>query len=190
MKIKLNHVIIMLQNRRGEMSMDEFGFHLIIKKIRSEKNLTQQDLAELLLVSRQTISKWERNLATPDFNSIKVLSQKFPTYFSSFPLVRHKDSTSQKKEHVNQFINIASVLFLFFILLFISLIALIQKGFFEAEHGYLTWILLVLISVSGFHTVYGIIKIILKKENSFNIYVSLFIVLILFMIVLYSEGFI
>ena len=75
----------MLQNRRGEMSMDEFDFHLIIKKIRSEENLTQQDLAELLLVSRQTISKWERNLATPDFNSIKVLSQKFPTYFSSFP---------------------------------------------------------------------------------------------------------
>lgn len=37
-----------------------------IKKIRTEKNLTQIELAEILRVAPQTVSKWERGVSYPD----------------------------------------------------------------------------------------------------------------------------
>ena len=36
-----------------------------IKKLREEKNLTQQQLADKLYVSRQTICRWEKRLKMP-----------------------------------------------------------------------------------------------------------------------------
>lgn len=48
-----------------------------IHKLRVEKNLSQGDLAEVLEVSRQSISKWENNSATPDLEKIVKLSEIF-----------------------------------------------------------------------------------------------------------------
>lgn len=39
-----------------------------IYKLRSVKNLSQGDLAEILDVSRQSISKWENNNAVPELS--------------------------------------------------------------------------------------------------------------------------
>lgn len=48
-----------------------------IYRLRTEKNLSQGDLAEMLAVSRQSISKWENNSATPDLEKIVKLSEIF-----------------------------------------------------------------------------------------------------------------
>lgn len=48
-----------------------------IYKLRTEKNLSQGDLAEKLEVSRQSISKWENNSAVPDLEKIIKLSEIF-----------------------------------------------------------------------------------------------------------------
>ncbi len=48
-----------------------------IYKLRTEKNLSQGDLAELLEVSRQSISKWENNSAVPELEKIVKLSEIF-----------------------------------------------------------------------------------------------------------------
>jgi len=48
-----------------------------IYKLRTEKNLSQGDLAEKLEVSRQSISKWENNSAVPDLEKIVKLSEIF-----------------------------------------------------------------------------------------------------------------
>ena len=48
-----------------------------IYRLRTEKNLSQGDLAEMLDVSRQSISKWENNSAVPDLNKIVKLSEIF-----------------------------------------------------------------------------------------------------------------
>lgn len=45
--------------------------------LRTEKNLSQGDLAEQLEVSRQSISKWENNNAIPDLEKIIKLSEIF-----------------------------------------------------------------------------------------------------------------
>ena len=48
-----------------------------IYRLRAEKNLSQGDLAEMLDVSRQSISKWENNSAIPDLEKIVKLSDIF-----------------------------------------------------------------------------------------------------------------
>ncbi len=46
-------------------------------KLRKERNLSQEDLANELDVSRQTISKWETNQSVPDFDKIVPLCNYF-----------------------------------------------------------------------------------------------------------------
>lgn len=46
-------------------------------KLRKEKNLSQEDLANELDVSRQSISKWETNQSMPDFDKVVSLCEYF-----------------------------------------------------------------------------------------------------------------
>lgn len=46
-------------------------------ELRTERGLSQEDLAEKLYVSRQTISNWERGKTYPDINSLLLMA----TYF-------------------------------------------------------------------------------------------------------------
>lgn len=48
-----------------------------ILELRKKKNLSQEQLAEKINVTRQTISKWELNETTPDINQAKELSKIF-----------------------------------------------------------------------------------------------------------------
>ena len=53
----------------------KFGNKLV--KFRKEKKLSQEDLADKLGVSRQTISNWELNVTKPDIEYIKKISKVF-----------------------------------------------------------------------------------------------------------------
>ena len=53
----------------------EFGKQ--IKKLRQEAQLSQEELAERVYVSRQTISNWENDKSYPDVNSLVLLSETF-----------------------------------------------------------------------------------------------------------------
>lgn len=48
-----------------------------LANLRKQSNLTKQDLAEKLNLSKQSIAKWEKDLELPDLNSIKKLSSIF-----------------------------------------------------------------------------------------------------------------
>lgn len=48
-----------------------------IKKHRNELSLSQEELAEKVYVSRQTISNWENDKSYPDVNSLVLLSEVF-----------------------------------------------------------------------------------------------------------------
>jgi transcriptional regulator with XRE-family HTH domain len=48
-----------------------------IYKLRTEKNMSQTDLANALDVSRQSVSKWENNSAVPDLERIVNMSRIF-----------------------------------------------------------------------------------------------------------------
>lgn len=48
-----------------------------IMEIRERENLTQERFAELLLVSRQTVSNWETDKCVPDIETLRMMSEKF-----------------------------------------------------------------------------------------------------------------
>lgn len=47
-----------------------------IYKIRKERNLSQEDLANMIGVSRQIVSRWESNLSVPLSDKLKIISEK------------------------------------------------------------------------------------------------------------------
>ena len=48
-----------------------------IIKLRKEKNLSQEKLADKLGIARQTLSSWESNITTPDLNQIRKIAEIF-----------------------------------------------------------------------------------------------------------------
>ena len=48
-----------------------------IKKLRLDNNLTQEDLAKICFVSRNAVSKWERDEGYPNIESLKLISKHF-----------------------------------------------------------------------------------------------------------------
>ncbi|MCL1794670.1 MAG: helix-turn-helix domain-containing protein [Oscillospiraceae bacterium] len=48
-----------------------------IKKLRRQKDITQEQLAEYLNISSQAVSKWETNLSLPDITLIPMLANIF-----------------------------------------------------------------------------------------------------------------
>ena len=47
-----------------------------LKQIRKEKQLSQEELAEILDVSRQAVSKWEQGIGYPEVEKLLLLSSK------------------------------------------------------------------------------------------------------------------
>ena len=47
-----------------------------LKQIRKEKGLSQEELAELLEVSRQAVSKWEQGAGYPETEKLLLLSNR------------------------------------------------------------------------------------------------------------------
>ena len=58
-----------------------------IKKYRTELNLSQEELAEKVYVTRQTISNWENGKSYPDIHSLLLLSSLFNFDYLSGPAV-------------------------------------------------------------------------------------------------------
>ena len=52
-------------------------FHEKLQKLRTDKNLTQEELAEKLFVSRAAVSKWESGRGYPSIDSLKAVSEFF-----------------------------------------------------------------------------------------------------------------
>ena len=48
-----------------------------IKKYRTEMNISQEELAEKIYVTRQSISNWENGKTYPDIHSLLLLSSLF-----------------------------------------------------------------------------------------------------------------
>ena len=52
-------------------------FNVKLQELRKQKNLTQEELAEKLYVSRTAISKWESGRGYPNIESLKVIAKFF-----------------------------------------------------------------------------------------------------------------
>ena len=64
------------------------------KALRREKNLSQEQLAEICEVSRQTVSKWESGIMMPEMDKMVVLSDFFDVTLDY--LIKDNDNGNQK----------------------------------------------------------------------------------------------
>ena len=53
------------------------SFGATLFRLRREAGLSQEELAEKLDVTRQTVSKWEMDLSTPDITRLQAISKLF-----------------------------------------------------------------------------------------------------------------
>ena len=69
-------------------------------ELRKKKNLTQDEVAEKLNVTRQTVSKWETNQSTPDFDKIIPLCELYE--ISTDELLKCDLGNTEIKEVLNK----------------------------------------------------------------------------------------
>lgn len=68
-------------------------FHEIFKELRIEKQISQEDIAFHLDVSKQSVSNWESGISMPDLESIIKLSKLFGV--STDYLLKNRKSSSE-----------------------------------------------------------------------------------------------
>ena len=72
--------------------------------LRKTKNLTQDDVAEKLNVTRQTVSKWETNQSTPDFDKILPLCELYGISPTELLAGEKEEQETANNENSNEFI--------------------------------------------------------------------------------------
>ncbi|MBU3126929.1 helix-turn-helix domain-containing protein [Clostridium tagluense] len=71
-----------------------------LQRLRKEKALSQEQLAELLNVSRQSVSKWESGQTYPEINKLIILSDLFKITIDD--LVKDKNTLCVYNEDVER----------------------------------------------------------------------------------------
>jgi len=136
----------------------EFGKH--IKKYRSENSLSQEQLAERVFVSRQTISNWENDKSYPDVNSLVLLSEVFNTSIDNLIKGDVKIMKKQiKEDDKKEFEKLGNI---FAVLMIITVVSPIPLTRFLGYVGIAIWIILM------FVTMYVAI-VVEKKKKQFDI---------------------
>ena len=97
-----------------------------IMELRKKNNFSQEDLAEKVGVTRQTISKWELEETAPDLKQAKVLSQVFKVSLDELVDNDIKniiiEKTTNTEKLAGMIINILKALGTFFLIYLIIMI--------------------------------------------------------------------
>lgn len=75
------------------------SFHENLRTIRKERSLSQEELAEMLNVSRQAVSKWEQGAVYPETEKLILLSEKLDVSLDY--LLRDKEAPLTQGKPVN-----------------------------------------------------------------------------------------
>lgn len=68
-----------------------------IIKIREENNLTQDQMAEKIFVTRQAISKWERGVSYPSLDVLRLISKEFKISMNNLLDVSENEKNKEYK---------------------------------------------------------------------------------------------
>lgn len=69
-----------------------------IYKLRTKRSMTQEQLAEKIGVSRQSVSKWETDCAIPDIEKLKLLAEIFEVSITEILGMECEEDTKRKDE--------------------------------------------------------------------------------------------
>lgn len=134
-----------------------------IKYYRGEKELSQEELAERVYVSRQTISNWENNKSYPDINSIVLLSEIFEISIDNLIKgdveLMKKEINSEEVKKLNFYASMMGILML------VATILLMPMLKFIGLYGFIPYF--VLVACAMFFSI-KVDKI--KKDNDIQTY--------------------
>lgn len=143
-----------------------------IKKLRNAQGLSQEELAEKIYVTRQTISNWENEKSYPDIHSLLALSSIFE--ISLDQLIKGDIEIMKQeisKEEVRRFNRMGR---LFAVLFFASIIIFVPLVVFLKIPGIIIWAIFYMVTLV---VAFRVEK--LKKSNNIHTYKE---------IVAFSEG--
>lgn len=80
--------------------MDQKKIGLFLKALRSEKAVTQAELAERLGVSNRSVSRWENGTTMPDFDLILELAKYYDVEVSEILNGKRSEDQELKKEEL------------------------------------------------------------------------------------------
>ena len=143
-----------------------------IKKLRNALGLSQEELAEKIYVTRQTISNWENEKSYPDIHSLLALSSIFE--ISLDQLIKGDIEIMKQeisKEEVRRFNRMGK---LFAVLFFASIIIFVPLVVFLKIPGIIIWAIFYMVTLV---VAFRVEK--LKKSNDIHTYKE---------IVAFSEG--
>ena len=95
-----------------------------IKDLRKNKGLSQEDLANKLNVSRQAVSKYEKDINEPNIDTIKRISKYFNVDLEYLLNDDSLDSKDESKNNISNNVNNKNIV-LYYILLIISILIII-----------------------------------------------------------------
>ncbi|KEI17757.1 helix-turn-helix domain-containing protein [Clostridium haemolyticum] len=137
--------------------------HTQIKKYRTNLNLSQEELAEKVYVTRQTISNWENNKTYPDIRSLLLLSTLFN--ISLDQLIKGDIKTMQEKINKSELQKFNCDGAIFTILLIILTISIVPLVVFFSYYG-----LIISAIIWGISMFYAHRIEIYKKNNDIQTY--------------------
>lgn len=134
-----------------------------IKKYRTELNLSQEELAEKVYVTRQTISNWENGKSYPDVHSLLLLSSLFNVSLDQ--LIKGDIETMKEiinEQEVNEFNRYGTIFAVHFIITILSAVPLFI---------WLDWYAFIPFGILFAITMFWALKVEkLKKDNDIQTY--------------------
>ncbi|WP_251521604.1 MULTISPECIES: helix-turn-helix domain-containing protein [Staphylococcus] len=131
-----------------------------IKKYREKNNLSQEDLAEKMYISRQTVSNWENDRSYPDVHNLLLLSSIFDVSLDN--LVKGDLEIMEKK------LNQSHLKFWTYLMLITFLLGAVLLGPAIMSSGNLGMLFIVALFIVGMCASFKVEKI--KKDHNIETY--------------------
>jgi transcriptional regulator with XRE-family HTH domain len=84
------------------------SFAETLKQLRKERQLSQEDLAEILDVSRQAVSKWEQGIGYPEVEKLLLIARKLSISLDSLMETEIAQKSNRQMQNITGTITITS----------------------------------------------------------------------------------
>ncbi|MGX4685285.1 helix-turn-helix domain-containing protein (plasmid) [Vagococcus sp. JNUCC 83] len=123
---------------------------LLLKNLRKKNNLTQEELAKHLFVSRQTVSRWEQNRTIPNIYVLEDISKFYGISLKELLTDQEGEKVMEHKK-INIFGLLGVLIFNIYIILgpLIVVIAVTLSALFVSIIFLLCPIILVIVNIMG-----------------------------------------